>query len=142
MTWLVRTSKNMILGPFNKEDLCQKITKGEFSTLDEVCKSDGYWFFLNEAKEVQAHLGITPPKPQFDVDEITHTEKEFTKTSDLTPLQLSIQNNLPTHSKESTRPLNQLLNKIENASILKAITVLLIAFGVALFLSVLRLVKI
>lgn len=55
-TWLVRTSLNVIAGPYHKEEICQLIENGKLGPYDEVCESGSYWFFIHEREEVQKRL--------------------------------------------------------------------------------------
>jgi hypothetical protein len=75
--WLVRTSQNLIHGPYSKQEICQFIQNAKLTTLDEVCSSSasGYWFFLHEIAEVKSQLGVNPPVPAHHPDdEVTETE--------------------------------------------------------------------
>ena len=73
--WLVRTSQNLIHGPYSKQEICQFIQGAKLTTLDEVCSSSGYWFFLHEIAEVKSQLGVNPPVPAHHPDdEVTETE--------------------------------------------------------------------
>lgn len=56
--WMVRTATNLIVGPFERDELIEQIQSGRFSLHDEVCPSGGYWFFLDERAEVESQLGL------------------------------------------------------------------------------------
>ncbi|MBC7693756.1 MAG: hypothetical protein H7222_18465 [Methylotenera sp.] len=72
--WLIRTSKNHIMGPLPRLALCEKIQNGGLVLQDEICPANGYWIYLHESEEVSRHLGILP-KP-LDSEESTETETE------------------------------------------------------------------
>lgn len=55
--WMVRTKDLFLSRPISKNELIQKIERGELTPLDEVCSSLGYWFGLHETEEVREHLG-------------------------------------------------------------------------------------
>jgi hypothetical protein len=78
--WLVRTAKNVISGPYNKEALCQMILSGELGSQDEVCESGQFWIFLHEREEVAKQLGINLPKPPKNPDEETTETQTQTQT--------------------------------------------------------------
>ena len=59
--WLVRTSKNILIGPLAQSELINKIRAQEMSLQDEVCPASGYWFALQESELLQQHLGIHFP---------------------------------------------------------------------------------
>src|SRR5687768_6106846 len=83
--WLVRTAKNVISGPFNKETLCQMILSGELGSQDEVCESGQYWIFLHEREEVSRQLGINLPKPpKGEDDETTETQTQTQTQTEVT----------------------------------------------------------
>jgi hypothetical protein len=78
--WLVRTFKNSISGPYNKEALCQMILSGELTSQDEVCEAGRYWIYLHERDEVARQLGIDLPKPPKDPDDETTETQTQTQT--------------------------------------------------------------
>lgn len=61
--WLVRTVANRLSGPMTQRELKAKIMAFEVGLQDEVCPSEGYWFFLHERPEVEKWLKIDVPKP-------------------------------------------------------------------------------
>lgn len=80
--WLVRTEKNLILGPFSTEDVRQMITSGALGYQDEVCGAGSYWIYLHEIEEVKRQLGITVPRQPLpgDEEEVTETDTESVTT--------------------------------------------------------------
>ena len=73
--WMIRTAQNRINGPYSIEEIRTFIKDGNLTTLDEVCPSEGFWFFLHEAVEVEKLLGVSPPVPLHGAeDEVTQTE--------------------------------------------------------------------
>ena len=84
--WLTRTANNQILGPFAQSEICHKIERGDLKLQDEVCSANGYWFYLHEAEEVKAQLGIQVPRlrNQGAYDEITQTQTEVELDQDRT----------------------------------------------------------
>lgn len=95
--WLVRTAKNVISGPYDKEALCQMILSGELGSQDEVCESGSYWIFLHEREEVALQLGIHLPKAPKNSDEETTETQTQTQTqtdaginSERTPVPMSV----------------------------------------------------
>ena len=74
--WMTRTIQNLIEGPFDKEEICQKVLQGQLKLQDEVCQGNDYWFFLHEAVEVKKFLGIEVPRQKRRDDDDTQTETE------------------------------------------------------------------
>ena len=58
--WLVRTSTNVISGPYARDELIALIRAQRVGMQDEICVSDGSWFGLHENAEIQAQLGVRP----------------------------------------------------------------------------------
>jgi hypothetical protein len=55
--WLVRTSQNLIAGPYSRDQVRQMILSGQLRAQDEVCRSNHYWIQLHEREEVSSELG-------------------------------------------------------------------------------------
>ncbi|MEK6706604.1 MAG: hypothetical protein AABZ06_12540 [Bdellovibrionota bacterium] len=81
--WLARTTKNAILGPFNREQICALIRHGELGLQDEVCCGNSYWFYLHEQDEVAMQLGILIS------NSVASTDEEITETQTKTLLESS-----------------------------------------------------
>ncbi len=83
--WLVRTAKNRISGPYEKQELCRRLEEGQWNLEDEVCPSNGYWIFLHEAEEIRQQLGVELPlRLMPSEEEITETQTETqTETASL-----------------------------------------------------------
>lgn len=79
--WLVRTSQNIIAGPYTKEQVLHLVRDGQLGTQDEVCPANGYWFFLHETEEVTRQLGISVPRALGDDEEVTETQTQTDTTS-------------------------------------------------------------
>ncbi|MBL7716198.1 MAG: hypothetical protein JNL01_12105 [Bdellovibrionales bacterium] len=62
--WMVRTVSNRLSGPMPQKDLKVKILSHEIGLQDEICPSQGYWFFLHERMEVERWLKMDVPKPK------------------------------------------------------------------------------
>src|SRR5688500_16240212 len=77
--WLVRTSKNLIAGPYTKDQICQLIRDGQLTHQDEVCRANDYWITLHEREEVLRLLGIEMPKAAGE-EEVTETQTETAAT--------------------------------------------------------------
>ncbi len=75
--WLVRTSQNVILGPYSKDEVCAMIGEGALGLQDEVCLANHFWFFLHEHEEVKRQLGVEVPTAQLiSEDDVTLTQTE------------------------------------------------------------------
>lgn len=70
--WLIRTARNVIVGPYPRDKIRELILEGKLEVEDEVCPANGYWFSLHESEEVLRQLGIRPP--------ISQSENDVTKT--------------------------------------------------------------
>lgn len=79
LQWLVRTHENKISGPFTADEVKARVLSRALALQDELCSSDGYWFFLHEAEELQTQLGVQYP-PRAKDREATDTETQ-TETS-------------------------------------------------------------
>lgn len=71
--WLLRTSQNVITGPYTIAEIREKALSGDLALQDELCPASGYWFYLHESEEVFKQLGIQMPR-QSDDGESTQTE--------------------------------------------------------------------
>lgn len=76
--WLVRTSENLLHGPYTLEGVRSLIRARKVTALDEVCRGNHYWFYLHEDAEVKAQLGLevpifNPKRPRSD-DGSTQTD--------------------------------------------------------------------
>ena len=79
--WLIRTSQNVISGPFTAEQVRKKILDAELKSEDEICQANHFWIFIYETKEVEEQLGIKVPAYVLqnraqDEDEVTETATE------------------------------------------------------------------
>lgn len=80
--WLVRTSKNQIMGPFPKDQICHMVKQGKLIAQDEVCQAGNYWFALHEHEEVVQQLGISSPSLTPNEDEATETQTQTAEFED------------------------------------------------------------
>ena len=79
--WLIRTADNWIAGPYTKQQVCEMIRDQKLSAEDEVCPSNGFWFYLSERQEVVKQLGADVGLgPSATVDEVTATGIEDEET--------------------------------------------------------------
>lgn len=79
--WLIRTERNVLRGPYGKNEVCRMIQEGELGLHDEVCRGDSYWFYLHEHLEVQSQLGIVVPRLRSPDDDETETEVDTRELS-------------------------------------------------------------
>ena len=88
--WLVRTSQNVIAGPYPREQILQMIKDRHLRPQDEVCPGNSYWFFLHEAEEVIRFLGAEAiPQTHVEGEEVTETQTQtdtHTETRTVTEL--------------------------------------------------------
>ena len=54
--WLVRTTKNLISGPFRAEQIRQMIQSKRLGPNDEICAANHYWISLSETQELAEQL--------------------------------------------------------------------------------------
>ena len=77
MEFMIRTKENRISGPYPKEEILARISRGELREQDEVCPANGYWIFLHERAESRAMLGVELPRTaESESEENTETETE------------------------------------------------------------------
>lgn len=82
--WLIRTVKNVIAGPYSKDQIRQLIQSGQLSLQDEICQANQYWISLYETDEVMRQLGIEIPRSMIGEEDITETSTEtLTHPSDI-----------------------------------------------------------
>lgn len=129
--WLVRTSQNEILGPFSQAELLKQIEQGEFALEDEVCRADGYWFYLHEGEETQSQLGIAPPRPKRGDEEITQTD---TDTETLMPEQKK----KPSQQRKAKQSVEVVGQEMERVSYLRMLAFVGIVLAVFLVAGALR----
>jgi hypothetical protein len=151
--WMVRTAQNVMKGPYSIDEIRDFIQSSKLTTLDEVCPSGGYWFFLHEAEEVETQLGVAPPLPLHAAeDEVTQTEvMEELKDDEDGEHGTSVVSRTPKrrHSRAEVivRPgpsLNdpmQWTKRVEPVSYWKAVTIVMTAVAVILFLGILKLFR-
>jgi hypothetical protein len=72
--WLIRTSQNLVAGPYTREQVCQLIRDGQLGLQDEFCAANGYWIYVHEREEVKRVLGVDVPRGAPTDDEITETQ--------------------------------------------------------------------
>lgn len=75
--WLVRTVKNMVAGPYTRDQLKKMVLEGQLGPQDEICQANEYWFFLYETDEVKRQLGIDVPRTPYGLGE----DEDATETS-------------------------------------------------------------
>lgn len=73
--WLIRTHDNKISSPLTADEVRARVLSRSLALQDELCSSDGYWFFLHEAEELQTQLGVQYP-PRAKDREATDTETQ------------------------------------------------------------------
>ena len=78
--WLVRTTKNLITGPYTQGQVSRMILDGRLALDDEVCPENSYWMFLYERGEIRDFLGIDVPlsttrsNEELDSEEVTEVK--------------------------------------------------------------------
>lgn len=76
--WLIRTSQNIIAGPYTREQVCHLIEDQKLGPDDEVCPANGYWIYLHEEEELLRQLGVKLPHAYGPAseEEITQTQTD------------------------------------------------------------------
>jgi hypothetical protein len=93
MRFLVRTKENRITGPFEKDELADRVAKGELRELDEIAEANGYWIYLHERAESKRLLGVELPRKKAKDD--LHEEQTETETETVTATAPLIAKDLP-----------------------------------------------
>lgn len=83
--WLIRTHDNKISGPLTADEVRAQVLSRALALQDELCSSEGYWFFLHEAEELQTQLGVQYP-PRSKDREATDTETQTASQGKVLPL--------------------------------------------------------
>lgn len=99
--WLVRTSDNIIAGPFTKDQIKSLIMEGKLSHQDEVCEANHYWFTLHDQDEVleQLDIEISLIEPGSEEENTQTDTYTITKT---VPIPKSVGQDLPSLLGESS----------------------------------------
>ncbi len=129
--WLVRTFKNQILGPFEREDLIKMIRQGALDVQDEVCPSLGYWIGLHERGEIQNRLGVELPKkrPLGEEDEITENDLTLTSLSERAEhdaLHAEVVGKIAVQKAKAVPGIPSFLGKVEHVTLFRVATVVLL----------------
>jgi hypothetical protein len=74
--WMIRTSDNVLSGPYTQEQLIQLVEEEKLELTDEICRGNSYWIYLHEEQEVKKHLGIEVPAALVEPEEPTQTETD------------------------------------------------------------------
>jgi hypothetical protein len=144
--WLVRTSENIISGPFEKEHVRRLILEGELGLQDEICCGNSYWIYLHEAGEVQAQLQIEVP-PQSaeegtgDIDELTQTQTDALESDSAgtTVVRQSGRKTKRAGSRPIPRPASITPKvKIEPPTLWRGFALTLVLSAIAILVAVLR----
>lgn len=82
--WLIRTSQNLIAGPYRQDQVRKLIRDGELGPQDEICKANGYWIFLHEREELFRQLGVELPRSAGSNrdEDLTETQTEVVEITD------------------------------------------------------------
>jgi hypothetical protein len=74
--WMIRTTENVLSGPYTQSQLVQLIEEEKLELTDEICRGNGYWIYLHEEQEVKKQLGIEVPAALVQFEEPTQTETD------------------------------------------------------------------
>lgn len=74
--WMIRTTENVLSGPYTQPQLVQLIEEEKLELTDEICRGNGYWIYLHEEQEVKKQLGIEVPAALVQFEEPTQTETD------------------------------------------------------------------
>lgn len=89
--WLVRTSNNIIAGPYSRDQVVKLIHEGKLGLQDEVCQANQYWIFLHEHLEVLRQLNISMPKSsRAEEEEVTETQTDTASTRSNPTIELDL----------------------------------------------------
>jgi hypothetical protein len=59
-TWLIRYPDLTFSRPIPESELLKIFTSGEMKPQNEICPARGYWFSLQDVKEMRKHFGNIP----------------------------------------------------------------------------------
>ena len=78
--WLIRYPDFSFSRPIPESELKRKFKEGEMQPKEEICPGDGYWFSLQDVKEMRKHFGGMPLDGLFKKinDEVTQERFEVT----------------------------------------------------------------
>lgn len=81
-TWLIRHADHSFSRPISEPRLKELFDAGEMKPKDELCPANGYWFSLQDVREMRKHFGNIPmdsifnkSKEAADRERFAHTEK-------------------------------------------------------------------
>lgn len=55
--WIIKHPDLTFSRPLSEAELLEKLKAGELQPRDELCAANGYWFSLQDIKEVRKHFG-------------------------------------------------------------------------------------
>lgn len=150
--WLVRTVGNQILGPMTKDAVLTMITEHKLQSEDEVCGARGYWFSLHERDETKKWLGIEALRsakvggdPDATDSEITAPQIELSAVQSQATLTSPPKTPPPTRPSNFNPPSKMVVRSgpkaVEQPSLVKGMTWLLIAFAAMILAAVVRLLR-
>jgi len=82
-SWLVRHPDFSFSRPVSEDELKQKFAAGEMQARDEICAGDGYWFSLQDVKEMRKHFGDMPLDGLFKKANEEVTQERFEVTASI-----------------------------------------------------------
>ena len=50
--WMIRDAKNVVRGPYRREEICDLLKKNQLKTQTEICQGNSYWFPVEDLREI------------------------------------------------------------------------------------------
>ena len=79
--WLIRHPDSTFSRPMPEEELLKMFSSGQMKPQDEICPGNGYWFSLQDVKEMRKHFGNIPLDTLFKKvsEEVTQERMDVTR---------------------------------------------------------------
>ncbi len=97
-TWLIRHTDYTFSRPLSEVELLELFAAGEMKPQDEICPATGYWFSLQDVKEMRKHFGTIPMDGLFKKINEEVTKERYAVTS---PIAVPLKK-MPTPTVSST----------------------------------------
>lgn len=78
--WLIRHYDRSFSRPLTEAELMEAFSKGGMNRMDELCASTGYWFSIQDVKEMRKHFGDMSLEGIFtrQMEDVTGEQQEST----------------------------------------------------------------
>lgn len=125
-SWIIRYPDFTFSRPISEERLLKMFSEGVMKPQDEICHATGYWFSLQDVKEMRKHFGNIPLDGLFKkvTEEVTRERYAITA-----PIALRNQAKKVVEEEESIRTASPLTKLILTVLTVLVVILLFVWFG-------------